>query len=95
MFDKVTRTHHPRTEIGNATIAIQSKQQNGLTVMVQLITHELEISEEHPVPKDSQLIEIAVPELSMQSVEQVVASHSEFQGYYVAGFWEPYKVDEF
>ncbi len=94
-FDKVTRTHHPLTLTCNATIAIQSKVQSRQTVMVELITHELDINEQHPMPKDSQTIEIGVPEVSRQAVEQVISAQKEFSGYYVARFWEPYEEDEF
>ena len=65
--------------------------------MVELLTHELETDPEEgfSYPKDSQVIEIGVPDVSRQAVEQVIAAHKEFNGYYIARFWEPYEEDNF
>ncbi|MEM8779411.1 MAG: hypothetical protein AAGF26_11175 [Cyanobacteria bacterium P01_G01_bin.49] len=109
-FDQVTRTHHPRTATCNATIGVPShracpvgnlagvarKVQSHQSVMVELITHELDIDPEDGFtsPKDEQTIKIDVPKIFRQVVEQVIASHQKFTGYYVARFWKP-EEDEF
>ncbi|MEA5512242.1 hypothetical protein VB715_20940 [Crocosphaera sp. UHCC 0190] len=63
--------------------------------MVELVTHELDIDPEEGFifPKDSQIIEINVIELSRLAVEAVIASHDEFKGYYIAGFWKPQEAE--
>lgn len=95
VFDQVTSTHHSRTETCDGTIESQNQQQNRLTAMVELVTHELDIDPEEGFifPKDSQIIEVSVPELSRLAVEAVIGSQHEFNGYYIAGFWEPEEAE--
>ncbi|MEA5537080.1 hypothetical protein [Crocosphaera sp. XPORK-15E] len=94
-FDKVTRLHHTRTSTCDTTIESQSKQQNRLTVMVELVTHELDIDPERgfTFPKHEQVIEVSMTEVSRKAVEQAILPHREFNDYYIAGFWEPQYED--
>ena len=95
VFGEITRSHNPRTGICDVTLNRQAKQQNRLTVMVELVSHELDIDPENGVtfPKDTQVIEVTVPVRSRQAVERAIAYHREFQGYFIAGFWEPEKEE--
>jgi hypothetical protein len=61
----------------------------GVHCQVQLVSEELELDAcEMPVPKDYPIIELIVLEDSRATIEQMIASIPEYQGYKVFDYWQ-------
>ncbi len=61
----------------------------GIRCKVQLMSEELELDHnEVPVPKDWRVIELIVSDDSRETIEQIVASTPEYQGYRVTDCWQ-------
>ena len=60
----------------------------GVLCKVQLMSEELELDAyEVPVPKDCKVIELMVLDNSRETIEQIIASTPEYQGYRVTDYW--------
>jgi hypothetical protein len=63
--------------------------QIGVLCKVQLVSEELELdTNEVLVPKDWKVIKLLVKDDSKKTIEQIVASTPEFQGYKVVDCWQ-------
>lgn len=61
----------------------------GVLCKVQLVTEELELDAyEMAVPKDWKIIELVVLDDSKETIELLVASTPEYQGYRVTDYWQ-------
>ena len=60
----------------------------GVLCKVQLVTQELELDAyDMPVPKDWKLIELIVLDDSRETIELLIASTPDYQGYKVTDHW--------
>ena len=61
----------------------------GVLCKVQLMSKELELDAyDVPVPKDCKLIELMVLDDSKETIEQIIASTPDYQGYKVTDYWQ-------
>lgn len=90
VFEQVTRKHNPRTSDCDFSIESLLKQPRTCTVMVELITSEVEDDGSgHAVPIDSRAVEVNVAQPIKALVEAEIATQKSLQGWQVATFWQP------
>jgi hypothetical protein len=90
VFDRVFKKHNPRTSDCDLQIKSLLKQPKTYTVMVELITSEVEDDGSgHAVPIDSRTVEVMVAQPLQALVEMEIASRHDLQGWQVADFWLP------
>jgi len=90
VFDRVRKRHNPRTSDCVRSIESLLKQPKTCTVMVELITSEVENDGSgHAVPIDSRTEEMMVAQPLKGLIKLEIAQREEFQGYKVADFSVP------
>jgi hypothetical protein len=87
VFEQVTRKHNPRTSDCDLEIEYLFKQPKTCTVMVELITSEVEDDGYgYPVPIDSRTVEVNVAQPIKALVELEISLRDDLQGWQVATF---------
>ena len=98
-FDKLARTHHPRTN--DCQFAIKEKEreeQNSIQVAVTLCSHELDIDPDdgHIEPKEERIISLSVKEITKKAVYKAFEEHqNDFPGFYILAYHRCYPDAEF
>jgi hypothetical protein len=96
VFERVTKKHNPRTSDCDLQIDSLLKQPKSCSVMVELITSEVEDDGSgHAVPIDSRIVELSVAQPLKALVELDIATRHDLQGWLVATFWQPNPDEEF
>jgi hypothetical protein len=96
VFEQVFKKHNPRTTDCDLQIESLLKQPKTYTVMVELITSEVEDDGSgHAVPLDCRTVEVNVAQPIKALVEAEIASRHDLQGWQVATFWQQNLDEEF
>ena len=95
-FDKLARTHHPRTN--SCEFAIKEyEEQNSVEVAVTLCSHELDIDDDGAIfPKEERIISLFVEEITKKAVYEAFEAHQhDFPGFYILAYHRCYPDAEF
>ncbi|CCQ66336.1 hypothetical protein CWATWH0402_956 [Crocosphaera watsonii WH 0402] len=95
-FDKLARTHHPRTN--SCEFAIKEyEDQTKIEVGVTLCSHELDIDDDGAIfPKEERIISLFVEEITKKAVYEAFEAHQhDFPGFYILAYHRCYPDAEF
>ncbi|MEG3437789.1 hypothetical protein V0288_11730 [Pannus brasiliensis CCIBt3594] len=90
-FNRPARRHHRGTRECE-----QVNDRSLVKVRVEVYTNEVEDDGNgHPVPIDSQLIDLKVPHLTLADVTAALSSAIDLSAWTIASYWEPVPDAEF
>ncbi|WP_331456813.1 hypothetical protein [Crocosphaera watsonii] len=95
-FEKLARTHHPRTN--SCEFAIKEyEEQTQIEVGVTLCSHELDIDDDGAIfPKEERIISLFVEEITKKAVYEAFEAHKhDFPGFYILAYHRCYPDAEF